>query len=68
MLHRGAGFARDGRLRHRRIAAQDVTVDDDLLPRVRRDDVAGANLLHGNFALDLVFARALDKPDIALIE
>ena len=68
LLHRGAGFTRDGRLCHRRVTAQDVTVDDNLLPRVRRDDVAGANLLHGNLAFDLIFALTLDEPDIALVE
>ena len=68
LLHRRAGFARDGRLRHRRVAAQDVTVDDDLLPRVRRDDVAGAYFLHGNLALNLVFSLALNEPDKSLIE
>ena len=68
MLHRRRGLARDGGLRHRRIAAQDAPVDRNLLTRVDGDDIAGAHLVDRHLALDLAVRRLLNKPHIALPE
>ena len=68
LLHRGGGLARHGCLRHRRTAAQNAAVDDDFLPCVHGDRIAGTYLLHGHLALHLAIRRLLHEPDIALAE
>ena len=68
MLHRRRRFSRDGGLRHRRITAQNTSINDNLFPRMHRNDVPGTNLLHRHLALDLAARLAVDQPNITLSE
>lgn len=68
LLHRRGRLARHGRLRHRRIAAQNAAVDDDFLSRVHSDRITRAYLLHGHLAFHLAIRCLLHEPDIALAE
>ena len=64
VLHGRIRFTRDRCLVDGGIAADNAAVDNDLLARMRSDDVAGLDLLDRHLALHL----AIDEPDIALVE